>query len=132
MELNGSNLCSMLSFDSKSMAYLLNPKFKEYFTSEYPIFYQNKHNKGTLLRPKYFYRNSIDIALEHNQYRAVSCIIDYIIKFQNNYISFFLFQQNLPILLKKGIKIAQLLNSQIFYYTFDFQEWPQIHTNKTP
>jgi len=66
LELNGSNFTSMLSFDSRSMVYLLADQFKPFFTVQYPIFYQNKHNKGTMTKPKYFYRNAIDIALENN------------------------------------------------------------------
>jgi hypothetical protein len=33
------------------------------------------------MKPKYFYRNAVDIALENNQSRAVQAIIDYIIKY---------------------------------------------------
>ena len=48
LELNSSNFVSMLSFDSRSMTYLLGDNFKSYFSYNYPIFYQNKHNRGTL------------------------------------------------------------------------------------
>jgi hypothetical protein len=81
LELGGSNFCSMLAFDSRSMTYLLGDQFSKYFTVTYPIFYQNKHNKGTMEKPKYFYRNAVDIALENNQYKAVQMIINYIIKY---------------------------------------------------
>ena len=130
MELNGANFCSMLAFDSKSMIYLLSDKQAKFFDPNYPVFYQNKHNRGSFEKPKYYFRNSVDIALENNQTRAVSAILDYIIKYQNNYISFFLFQRNFPILLKKGIKIAPILNSKVFTFNFEFFEWPGIHTNK--
>lgn len=39
-ELDGSNMASLLSFDSRTMEYLLNEKFDEYFTEETPIFYK--------------------------------------------------------------------------------------------
>ena len=81
MELNGSNFCSLLAFDSRSMTYLLGDKFKDFFSEAYPVFYQNKLNKGTIEKPKYFYRNAVDIALENNQYKAVQNIINYIIKY---------------------------------------------------
>jgi hypothetical protein len=39
LELSGSNFCSILAFDSRSMTTLLSDNFKEYFTSTYPVFY---------------------------------------------------------------------------------------------
>ena len=60
LELDGSNMVSILSFDSRSMTQLLSEEFEEHFSSDYPIFYRNKLNKGTVQRPKYYYRNAID------------------------------------------------------------------------
>ena len=45
LELNGTNMASILSFDSKSMKILLDDKNKEHFQSEYPLFYKNKIQK---------------------------------------------------------------------------------------
>jgi len=42
LELDGTNLTSILSFDSRSMEYLLDERFNEYFDKNYPIFYKNK------------------------------------------------------------------------------------------
>ena len=42
LELDGTNLTSILSFDSRSMEYLLDERFNEYFDKSYPIFYTNK------------------------------------------------------------------------------------------
>jgi len=43
LELDGSNMVSQLSFDSRSLSHLLDEsKFKSYFNSKYPIFYKNK------------------------------------------------------------------------------------------
>lgn len=39
LELNGSNFCSILAFDSRSMTTLLSDNFKSYFTDMYPVFY---------------------------------------------------------------------------------------------
>lgn len=75
---------------------LLDDKFKQFFSSDYPIFYRNKFNKGSEKNQKFYYRNVLDQALISNQNRAVTAIIDYIIKYQNNYISSFLFTKNFP------------------------------------
>jgi hypothetical protein len=56
-------------------------------------------------------------------------LIKYIVQFQNNYISSFLFLKNLPILLQKGINVEHLLSSKIFNVQFDFNDWPGNHTN---
>ena len=33
-------------------------------------------------------------------------------------------------LINQGINVAELFNSQVFCYTFDFDEWPSTHTDK--
>jgi hypothetical protein len=75
LELDGSNMASILSFDSGSMAYLLDDKFDEYFSDEFPIFYKNKLHKGKHVpfdevksfhvSNEYFYRSAIDNALKN-------------------------------------------------------------------
>ena len=72
--------------------------------------------KGSVSKPKYFFRNAIDRALISNQSRAVTSIINYIIQYQNNYISSFLFTKNFPKILEMGIEIAPLLNSKVFLF----------------
>ena len=32
--------------------------------------------------------------------------------------------------MSKGIKLTPLLNSKVFFFTFDYDEWPSTHTNK--
>ena len=54
-------------------------------------------------------------------------IIEYIVKFQNNYVSSFLFKNNFFTLIDKGIAVSPLLNSNIFCYQFDYDEWPSTH-----
>jgi hypothetical protein len=66
LELDGANMVSVLSFSSKSMTQLLSDKFDEHFSSEYPIFYRNKFNKGTSLAPRFYYRNALDQGLKSN------------------------------------------------------------------
>lgn len=78
---------------------------------------------------KYFYRSALEAALRSNQVRAVSIIIEYICVYQNSFISSFLFKKIMPDLIEKGISIASLMNSNVFNYEFDFDEWPATHTN---
>jgi hypothetical protein len=35
----------------------------------------------------------------------------------------------LPLILEKGIEIAPLLNSDVFTFEFDYDEWPMTHNN---
>jgi hypothetical protein len=67
--------------------------------------------------------------LKNNQIRAVGYIIEYIVKYQNNYVSSFLFLKNINILIEKGVLVSSLFNSEIFYYQFDYDEWPSSHTD---
>lgn len=71
---------------------------------------------------------AIDIALENNQMRSLSLIIQYIIDYQNSSVFKFLFEESLIYLLEKGIKLTPLLNSQIFIYEFESEDWPKVTT----
>ena len=44
-----------------------------------------------------------------------------------------MFNKNFSTLFEKGeaLKISPLLESKIFYYEFDFDEWPGTHSNDT-
>lgn len=66
LEFDGSNIVSILSFDSRSIEYLLDENFKEFFQLDYPIFYKNKIQKGAISEQKYFYRNAIENAFKNN------------------------------------------------------------------
>ena len=116
LELNGANMTSILSFDSRSMSYLLDAGFSEHFSSDYPLFYRNKYQKGKGKDVKYFYRSAIDSALKNNQVRAVELIIRYIEDYQNRFESGYLFYRNFPSLLDKGIDIQPLLRSEVFNF----------------
>jgi hypothetical protein len=48
------------------MEYLLSDDFSAYYYKEYPIFYKNKIQKGSIAKGKSFYRNAIDNALRNN------------------------------------------------------------------
>ena len=78
-ELEGTNLTSILSFDSRSMEFLLADRFQEYFSTEHPLFYLNKFRKRA--GSKIFYRNAMNNALISNQVGSVRLIINYIIKY---------------------------------------------------
>ena len=39
-------MVSILAFDSRTMKYLLSDNFDDYFTSDRPLFYRNKVQKG--------------------------------------------------------------------------------------
>jgi len=56
-------------------------------------------------------------------------MIEYIIKYQNNYTSSYLFEKNLPILLQKGIVLHDLFASDVFTFKYDYDEWPTTHTD---
>ena len=127
LELDGANLVTLLAFDSQVMASLLSSDNSKYFNEEFPIIYKNKFKKKN--GSGFYYTNSIDVALKNNQIRAVNFIIEYIIKYQNNYVSSFLFLKNLQILVQKDIHIQGILESDIFNMRFDFDAWPGNHVN---
>jgi hypothetical protein len=53
----------------------------------------------------------------------------YIVKYQNNYSSSYLFKKNLPTIMKMGVEVAELFDSKVFSFDFDYDEWPSTHTN---
>jgi len=57
-------------------------------------------------------------------------MINYIIVYQNNIVSSFLFNKELPMLLDKGVAISHLFKSNIFRYPIEFDNWPSIHSDK--
>jgi len=67
-------MVSILSFDSRSMQFLLDENFSDFFSSSHPIFYKNKIQKGQIKDGKNFYRNAIENALKQLD---KSCILYY-------------------------------------------------------
>ena len=55
-------------------------------------------------------------------------MIEYIIKYQNNFVHSYLFENNFTTIIKLGINIHSLLLSDLFCHELDFDEWPQTHT----
>jgi len=127
LELDNSNMVSMLSFDSRSMEFLLDDGFGEHFSAKYPIFFKNKVRKGA--SDAYYYRNAIQNAYKNNQVRAVDIILNYMIKYQNNVSCSYLLVRILPQIIEMGIEVRELCDSKIFQQEFDYDEWPGTHTN---
>ena len=75
----------------------------------------------------HFYRSAIDTGLKANQVTAIQEIVNYIVKYQNKWTSSFIFRKNMPALLEKGISISHLLDSKIFSFPIDFDQWPSTH-----
>ena len=57
-------------------------------------------------------------------------MVSYIIKYQNSFVYSHLFRYIIIDMFKKGASMTELLESEIFNYTFDFDEWPA--TNQDP
>lgn len=68
LDLGIKSLISYVAFDSKSMRLLLSENNKEYFNSDFPVFFKNENG-----------RSEIDTALARNQIRSVNMMIDYIV-----------------------------------------------------
>lgn len=100
------------------MAILLADKNKKHFSQMFPIIYKNqickKSGRG------FYYLSALDIALKTNQVKAVTILIDYIVKYQNNVVSSFLFNRLMIPLIEKGIPIVDILESRIYLVEFDF------------
>lgn len=125
LELDGSNMASILAFDSGSMKALFSDKYSSYFSEQYPVIYRNKILKQS--GDRYLFTNSIDVALKNNQVRAVTMILSYIVKYQNNFVSSYLFKKNMPVMIEKGIPVTEILSSKVFNVQFDYDAWPVNH-----
>ena len=126
LELDIANMVSILSFDSRCIYKLLsNSEEIAECNPENPLFYKIQHEKPNDSSIKI--TTALDIALESNQISAANMIIEYIQKYQNSYVFLFLFQDNFIKLIEKGIKLSELLQSDIFCHQFDFEDWPLIH-----
>ena len=91
-ELNMSNFVTTSAYDSRPVKELLDDKNKRLFGKKYPLFYNYKNIKNN---GEIDYISAIDIALNENQFGAVTTIIDYVIKYQDSYIFSYLFRRNL-------------------------------------
>lgn len=79
LELDCSNMVSILANDSRSIKHLLSEDNKHLFNKEFPIIYKVKvaKKKGN----SFYYTNAIDNALKNNQVEGVKYLIKYIIQF---------------------------------------------------
>lgn len=80
LDLDGANMLSILSFDSHSLRYLMDDKFEDHFTKDFPLIYKNKITKSD--HKSYYFRSALDNALKYNQIRAATLICEYIRKYQ--------------------------------------------------
>jgi hypothetical protein len=122
LELGGANIASILAFDQGSMTSLLGENNKEYFNPHFPIIYKNKATKRDGVGN--YFTNPMIQALKNNQTTSVKIMIQYIIKYQNNFISSYLFIKLLPKLIELKIEVGHLLESDIFNVKLDFDDWP--------
>lgn len=104
-------MVTILAFDNGSMEHLLGDHNQEYFNPLYPVIYRTKIQKKNN-KLSYFYNTAIDNALKNNQVKAINFMIDYICKYQNNFVSSYLFRHNLPLMMEKGISINSLICNQ--------------------
>ena len=120
MELDHANLIQILCFDSRIIKKLLNNMNEKL---DQPLFYKMQQNYNGMVEMM----TPIDVALESNQMVAINKIIDYCIKYQNQYCFSFLFEERLVEIIEKGIKVAKLFESNIFSFSFELDDWPAIH-----
>jgi hypothetical protein len=120
LELGVKSMMPYLAFDSNSIKHLLSSKNEAYFTNKFPLFYKNEDGQ-----------TAIDQALDMNQIRSINLMINYICKYQDNYVYSHLFEHNLVELINKGVEMLNLFNSNIFNRTFDFDEWPATNADTT-
>ena len=123
-------MVTVLSFDSRPIQQLLSPENNHLFSTKYPLIYKcmSSSNKNNC-RKSQVYKSAIDISLESNQIRATTLIIEYVINHQNSYVFSFLFKNNLIKIVNRGVKVAKLLQSDIFCHKFDYEYWPSTHAD---
>ena len=75
--------------------------------------YGEKDEKGNFKKAKYFYRSALANAIKNNQIKAIELIIEYIVRYQNNYTSSFLFKNTIT---RKRIYFVsiQIFKSKVF------------------
>ena len=56
-------------------------------------------------------------------------MIDYMVKFQNEFVYAHLFRKNLLKLITTGVTMHKLLNSSILSHIITYTEWPDVHTD---
>lgn len=56
-------------------------------------------------------------------------MLNYIVKYQNNYVTALLISKQVPSLIEKGVPCSKLFQSKIFCFEFDYDEWPGSHHN---
>ena len=132
LELETTSMTAIMAFSKRSLVFLLNDRNSQYFSQDYPLFYKNKMMRskvgayeGSTMKFIYYYRSPIDNALGVNQITSAQHIVDYIVKYQNNYYSSYMFQKNIEALFEAEINLIDLLNSNVFNIELPkYEGWP--------
>ena len=67
----------------------------------------------------------------NNQVGAIEHILNYITKYQNNFVSSYLFESNLGKMIDLGINLTRLFDSKVFTFHYEVDEWPTTHWENT-
>lgn len=118
MELGRKCIISNIADDSKSIAFLLDPRHKEYFNAEFPIFYKNIDGSTVF-----------DQALKKRQMNSLTLMLKYMVNYQNSYVYTNLFENCLLDMIQKEVKMKDLFDSDILNHVLEFIEWPDNHHN---
>jgi hypothetical protein len=65
LEIDMTNMISILSFDSRSIVALLDQKHSSSFTKDNPMFYKFKQDQEQLAQNEF--KSAFDVALDNNQ-----------------------------------------------------------------
>jgi hypothetical protein len=112
LELDLKNMVTYLSFDPRSIKYILDDRNSKYFSKDFPLFYMDRTKKS-----------AIDVAMDNNLFVSAQTIIDYVVKHQNNFVFNNLFKDNLINMLFRGVHVEPLLESQILNFDFEYDQW---------
>jgi hypothetical protein len=131
MELDHANLIQILCFESRITKNLLENFDPEIHDVQYPLFYKMQITANNEEDIETEIRTPFQIALEENQIIGINWMISYIVKYQNKYCFSFLFEESLILMINKGVKVTELLESDVFCHELEFENWPAIHTDPT-
>jgi hypothetical protein len=96
---------------------LLGDHNEEYFSEEFPIFYLDPDGSSP-----------IEYALEKNQIRSVNQMINYVVNYQNSWVYSNLFHKiMIPMILKGGVKLQPLFESEVIIWNYETPTWPSAH-----
>lgn len=101
--------------------------------SKKPVrYFEYDENNKRRYHIEFDYRSAIDRAFLCNQIGAVNLLIAHVVKYQNKFSFANLFIHNVTALMLAGINMTELINSNIFVFRFQYNEfeWPSMHTRQ--